>query len=161
MKKLLKSKKGQLPVTDVFSNIVNGIRSLITWLIAVMQKPLLAIIFLMFIVLLGGFLIPLFLNGVGYHCDTNGQVWKVSTLSIFYNFDLLREKPSFTETGVTIPLACGGSGITNNLVALCTNCTRNDTVGGSYGCVTDGHRLANYTFLERFTCEGLIRSRHH
>jgi len=153
MRKLLASKKGQIPTTDILTNIINGIRSFISWFIAVIPKPLLAVIFLFFILFLANFTIPLFSNALGYHCDTNGQVWKVSEAQILTNFDLYRHKPDLEAPNyVDIPLLCGGSGRTATPVATCSNCSLNNTEFGRPTCAGDGYRLDNYGFFLNLEC---------
>lgn len=154
MRKLIKSKKGQIPTTDIIGSIVNGIRSFISWFLQVTPKPLLFLFFLVFILLLGNFLMPLIVNGMGYHCDTNYNVWKVTGLEIFTNFDLLRNKPNYDEPDIVeVPFICFSS-TGARTISYCTNCTYDPDSNG--GCLTDGYRLEEYSGIGKtFYCEWL------
>lgn len=157
MKKLLKNKKGQIPTTDILSNIINGIRSSVSWFLQTAPKPLLLVLFLMFILLLGNFLMPLMVNSFGYHCDTNYNVWKISGVNLFTNYDILRSKPNVEEADtLEIPFTCGDSGQkAGTKVAICTNCTESNPNAPQQEiyCISDGYAPEVYnSFLERLNC---------
>ncbi len=156
LNRLLTNKRGQIPTTDIVGTVVDGIRSFITWFLNTAPKPLLFLLFLVFLLFLGNLLIPLLLNSMGYHCDTQGTVWKVGGLQLFTNFDLVRHKPEYViSDGVQyqeLPWLCG-SGREDQHIALCTNCTHNETfLGVSTTCASDGYRLDHYPLLTRLTC---------
>ncbi len=159
MRKLLRTKKGLIPTTDIISTIVNGIRSLISWFLQVTPKPLLFLLFLMFILLLGSFIVPLMINGMGYHCDTSSVVWKISGLQLFTNFDIMRHKPELDANYMGIPFICdGGSGKDGKVMGLCTNCSRetNATLNTYAFCLGDGYRLPEYPYWsQKLECEWL------
>lgn len=157
LKRLLNNKRGQVPTTDIVGTIVNGIRSFISWFLSTAPKPLLFALFLVFILLLGNLLVPLLLNGFGYHCDTHGTVWKVSGLNIFANFDILRHKPDIEEANTqNIPLLCGGSGqVEGTKVIYCTDCPVNNETFKLVDqfCVGDGYKPVAYSsFLQKLNC---------
>lgn len=156
MRKLLKNKKGQLPVTDVLGNILNAIRSFISWFLNIAPKPLLILFFLAFILLIGNFLMPLIVNGLGFHCDTSGTVWKISGTALFTNFGLIMNKPDLEEADLqNIPVICGSTGKMREMV-ICTNCTINTSQDVILaGCAGDGYRLDDYKFFRAFLCEWL------
>jgi hypothetical protein len=115
------------------------------------------ILFLVFILFLGNFIVPLMLNNLGYHCDTEGVVWRVEGLHLVTNLDLFRTKPDLSEDFTkNIPLICGGSGKREgSKVVICTNCpVNNETLRVSdQFCIGDGYRLTTYeTFFEKLNC---------
>lgn len=146
IKRLLRSKRGQIPIV---SDIINGIRSFVSWFFQSMPKPLLAVFFLFFILLLGNFLLPMVLNGMGYHCDTNHNVWKVSGLNVLSNFDLIRKKPDYDSPNLeNVPFLCS-----NSQMPICTNCTKNITIGLAGVCSTDGYRPdEGYNVFRTLSC---------
>ena len=151
--RMFNNKKGQIPTTDIVGSVINGIRSAISWFFTTIPKPLLAIIFLFFILLIGNFLIPAMANTFGYHCDSNGQVWKVSGLAVFDNLDLLRHKPEYSEGDLqAVPFMCFAKQTARHL-SYCSNCTFNSTAYGS--CQTDGYRLDDYSGFKNFYCNTL------
>lgn len=158
MKRLLKNKRGQIPATDVVNAILNGIRSFVSWFLATAPKPLLILLFLVFVLLVGNFIMPLLVNAIGYHCDTNYNVWKVSGTAMLVNFDLIKSKPDIDSVNtINIPLLCGGSGIREGTkLIICTNCTSNNEtlkLVDQY-CISDGYVLPSYdTLLERLNCD--------
>ena len=86
----IKGKKGQL--VDVFA----GIQRSINWLLTTAPKPLLLILFLLFIVAFGsvfGFL----LNTTGNFCDTAGNEYRTGTFSLLTNFQLMGNMPHSDE----------------------------------------------------------------
>ncbi len=157
--KILKNKKGQgVPTMDPLQTLIDAIRSIISWFLAVTPKPMLMLIFLFMLVGLGSFFIPLFLNGLGYHCDTNGVVWKIGGTQFLVTFDLLRNKPEFDQgIYMKIPtMVCGGSGkYPNPIMAICTDCPKSNINGTFEYCSGDGQRLNNtwWQFYNQLACE--------
>jgi len=145
LKRLFRNKKGII-IGDLFQSVLDGIRSFFNWFFQTLPKPLLAILFLAFILLMGNFLIPLVLNTTGYHCDANGQVWKVSGLSVFSNLDIMRNKPEINGDLIDIPFLCNRASI-----ALCTDCN----ASAEDVCQDDGYRLNKYNWGQQFHCNWL------
>jgi hypothetical protein len=152
---MFNSKKG-LIVGDIFTSIVNGIRSLISWFFQTAPKPLLFLFFLMFLIFVSNLVIPLISNSIGFHCDTNKVVWKVDGLNLFSNFDILRHKPNTEGVDyLEIPTLCGGSGLVGgNRITYCTNCTVNNInlPPTEQYCTSDGYREEYFNILKKMNC---------
>jgi hypothetical protein len=141
-----------MAIGDIFQSIIDGIRSFISWFFSVAPKPLLYFFFLMFLILMGNFLIPLISNAFGYHCDGSGTVWKTETFDFISNLDLLRHKPDLeNEIYRDLPFMCD---IRPQFMVKCTNCSYNGTgLFESQYCVTTGYPLAEYTsFTKKLIC---------
>lgn len=80
------NKKGQ--VVDFFAGIQRGI----SWFLQSAPKPLLLLLFLLFLV---GFsaLFTVFLNSTGNFCDTAGNEYKTGTFEVVNNFQLISTMP--------------------------------------------------------------------
>jgi len=154
--KMLNSKKAFIG-GDFLKAGLDAFRSLLSWFFQTMPKPLLFIVFLMFVVLLSNFIVPIMANSFGYHCDGSGTVWKVNGLDFLVNFDLMRSKPEISGVYVTIPFICdGGSGKRGKVMGLCTDCPReeNETLNTYSNCIGDGNRLDDYPYwTQKLECE--------
>lgn len=167
MVRILKSKRGQIPIVSDFIHIF----------LSVTPKPILALLFIFLITLIAGVILPGMLKLMGYTClygeDGTPQLWQVPPGSlldnlmsninqkareIFYQQYILPDDPfpNGDKTYMKVPSACwvdtqiNGTD-TSGYTSLCTNCTKapngftDEYFGGAFGmigheqiCVSDG-----------------------
>ena len=87
---LFRSKKGQ--VVDIFA----GIQRSINWVLTTAPKPLLLLLFLLFLIAFSS-IFSFLLNTTGNFCDTAGNEYRTGTFSLITNFQLITSMPSNEE----------------------------------------------------------------
>lgn len=84
--------------TDLISGIVAAIQRGISWFFTTAPKPLLYLIFLIFLVAFS-LLFSYALNFTGNYCDTNGNEYTTGAFRIADNIELLASMPKNSELG--------------------------------------------------------------
>lgn len=74
----------------IIGDILNGIRSAIDWLVETIPKPVLFLFFIFFITLIGGAIIPIFMNLGGTFCIDNLK-YENNRLDIFENVKFMAQ----------------------------------------------------------------------
>ncbi len=128
MRKLLRNKKGSL------SAAINGLFSMIGHFFSTLPPLAKIMIFLLFLSLFG-FIISILFTILGYHCDTQDNLYTVPWFNVLKNIDLVFDRPTSDEINSaemdteTVPLL-GKSCVVINASGeafydgrLCTDCT--------------------------------------
>jgi len=113
MRRLLKSKKG-----TVIGDLFTGISSSISHFLTTAPKPLLIIIFLVFLLFFAS-IFSFLLNTTGRFCDTAGNEYKTGTFNLITNIGLLSSMPSQEELDSgTLPAS---EGLFDSTILECGN----------------------------------------
>ena len=87
---LFRNKKGQTV------DVLGGIQRAVSWLLTTAPKPLLYLLFLLFLIVFSA-LFGFILNSTGNFCDTAGNEYSTGVFSVSTNFQLIRSMPSDDE----------------------------------------------------------------
>jgi len=130
---------GSIPI---LSDVIETIRDIISWTIGAMPPFMKVLLLVLMVTSVGALFQTTFLGMIGYHCDYDNQLYKVSGFSLLGNIDLLRMKPTpeeFNVSGIEINWLClqnSESGPRGYAGQRCTNCPNDGKV-----CTGDGERI--------------------